>query len=43
MKNLTDDEINELIEKWHNDKETTLKLHEYLGMTWNEYAVWVQS
>ncbi|CAM0107375.1 hypothetical protein MYOV065v1_p0016 [Vibrio phage PS15B.2] len=43
MKKLTNDEIDDLIERWNEDKETTLELHEYLGMTWEEYADWVQS
>lgn len=35
-----EDEIDEFIDKWHEDEETTLELHDYLGMSWEEYSVW---
>ncbi|EPH6499614.1 hypothetical protein ACS3FE_002303 [Vibrio cholerae] len=35
-----EDEIDDFIDSWHDDEETTLELHEYLGMTWEEYSVW---
>lgn len=30
------------ISKWHDDPTTTLKLHEYLGLTWEEYKRWAE-
>lgn len=35
-------EIDNYIDKWH-DGDSELPLHTYLGMTWNEYAVWIES
>ena len=35
-----EDEIDDFIDGWHDDEETTLELHEYLGMTWEVYSVW---
>ena len=40
---MTDEEIDNLIDEWHNDQETTLSLHEYLGWTWEQYARYVES
>lgn len=34
------DEIDDFIEKWHQS-DSSEELHEFLGMTWNEYAAWV--
>lgn len=36
-----EDEIDDFVDDWHEDEETTLELHEYLGMSWDEYSVWV--
>lgn len=38
---VTESEIVDLVEKWHNS-DSTLPLHEYLGMTPEEYADYVQ-
>ena len=35
------DEIDDFVEKWHEDENTTQELHEYLGMSWEEYSAWV--
>ena len=37
---VTEDEISAFVDNWHEDQETSLALHEYLGMHWNEYSVW---
>jgi hypothetical protein len=35
------DEIDLHVEKWHEGKEGDgLELHDYLGMTWDEYSLW---
>lgn len=34
---MTTEEFDTLVEKWHQGDGTGLKLHEYLGMTWEEY------
>ncbi|MBL0264839.1 MAG: hypothetical protein IPQ05_13460 [Leptospiraceae bacterium] len=36
--NLIDD-IDDFIDKWH-ESESSLTLHEYLGMTHDEYKLW---
>ena len=38
-----EDEIDDFVDNWHEDKVTTLQLHEYLGMSWEEYSVWATS
>lgn len=36
------DEIENYEEAWHNGREgKDMNLHEYLGMTWEEYSIWV--
>jgi hypothetical protein len=35
------DEIDDFIEQWH-ESDSEKELHEYLGMTWEEYALWVE-
>jgi hypothetical protein len=34
------DEIDDFVEKWHESEDSTQELHEYLGMSWEEYSVW---
>lgn len=34
-------DIDDYIEKWHTS-DTGLSLHEFLGMTWDEYKVWIE-
>jgi hypothetical protein len=35
------DEIDDYVDRWH-DSDSTLELHEFLGMTLQEYAAWVK-
>jgi hypothetical protein len=36
--------LDDLIEEWHNSgPEETRPLHEFLGMTWEEYGCWVKT
>jgi hypothetical protein len=36
------DEIDDFIDLWHDNKAgQDQELHEFLGMTWDEYSVWV--
>lgn len=35
-----EDEIDGFVDSWHEGEETGLELHEYLGMSWEEYSVW---
>lgn len=35
------DEIDDFVEAWHTGSGTD-ELHEFLGMSWTEYALWVQ-
>jgi len=34
------DAIDDFIENWHNSVQVN-QLHDYLGMTWEEYCLWV--
>ncbi|MGY1946670.1 hypothetical protein [Nocardia asiatica] len=40
---MTDDEIDDLIDAWHNGAGYGMPLYEYLGWTWNEYKAWVEN
>lgn len=33
-------DIDDLVDEWHKG-DSDLPLHEYLGMTWDEYQAWV--
>jgi hypothetical protein len=35
---VSDDDIDDLIERWHEGAGESQELHEFLGMTWTEYA-----
>ncbi|MNG99321.1 hypothetical protein D3C79_584870 [compost metagenome] len=35
-----EDEIDDFIEEWHDNEKIDAELHEYLGMSWDEYSVW---
>jgi hypothetical protein len=34
-------EVDDYVDAWHSDPSTE-DLHSYLGMTWDEYSVWVE-
>jgi hypothetical protein len=36
------DEIDDYVDKWHNSP-SGLELHEYMGITRDEYAIWLGS
>ncbi len=35
------DEIDDFVDDWHGNPNQDIELHEYLGMTWEEYSLWV--
>lgn len=36
-------EIDDYVERWHDDLTIPdVSLHEYLGMSWNEYSEWIK-
>lgn len=37
------EDIHTHIDKWHEDENIREELHEYLGMTWEEYVEWVNN
>lgn len=37
-----DESIDDWVDRWHNDKSTQLPLHEYLGMSWEQYGRWLE-
>lgn len=39
---VTEDQIDDFIDDWHAGKTDADDLHEYLGLTWGEYAEWVK-
>lgn len=38
----TEDEIEQRVEDWHEGRTKHGTLHEAMGWTWEEYAVWLQ-
>jgi len=37
-----EEDIHRFVEDWHEGREGAgMELHEYLGMSWKEYGVWV--
>lgn len=34
------DEIDDYVDQWH-EKAPPLELHDFLGLTWQEYSLWV--
>jgi hypothetical protein len=43
MNNLTEEQIDIKIEAWHNGDGEGMELYEYLGVSQEEYAQWIQS
>lgn len=39
---MTDEEVMDLIDKWHDEGHTSMSLHEYLGWTWEQYKRYVE-
>jgi len=37
---VTESEIDDYIDKWHEDERIKCSLNEYLGMSWDEYSLW---
>ncbi len=37
------EEIDDYISMWHEDENNELELHEYLGLTLEEYSLWVEN
>lgn len=42
MRRLSEEELDERIDAWHNGDGDDLELHEYLGVSWQDYAAWVE-
>ncbi|WP_157186566.1 hypothetical protein [Nocardia jiangxiensis] len=39
---MTDDEIDDRVDEWHNGAGLGMDLHEYLGWTWEQYQEWLE-
>ena len=39
---LTQEQIDDKVDEWHNSN-TNMLLHEYLGMTWDEYKEYIEN
>lgn len=39
---MTDDEIDDIIERWHGGEWPDKELHEALGWTWEQYSTWLE-
>ena len=35
-------DIDDFVDRWHQGR-SNLELHDFLGMTWDEYSAWVRS
>lgn len=42
IKKVTFDEIDDFVEDWQDGHEPAMSLHEYLGMSPDEYKFWVE-
>lgn len=42
MRALSEPELDKLVNDWHNGAGEGLSLHEYLGVSWEDYAAWVE-
>lgn len=42
MSQVTEENIHDLIEQWH-ESNSNQELHEFLGLTFNQYAHWVST
>lgn len=38
---VTESEIDDYVDRWHEDERIKCNLHEYLGMSLDEYSIWV--
>lgn len=36
------EELDGLVEAWHNAPEDGTSLHDFMGISWEEYAEWLQ-
>jgi hypothetical protein len=36
------EQIDDFVDRWSDDPGVESDLHEYLGLTWDEYALWVE-
>lgn len=36
------EEADDFVERWH-ESDSTMSLHKYLGLSWEDYALWVKS
>lgn len=43
LKMRTEEEIDDLIDYWHTVDDGEAPLHEFLGWTWEEYKLWVET
>jgi hypothetical protein len=39
----TPQSLDDLVDRWHEGDGEGVELHEYLGMSWDEYCKWVGS
>lgn len=39
---MTPEELDDLVDLWHEGAGGDLPLHEFLGMTWPEYSAWTK-
>ena len=39
-RDLTDEQIDDLVDEWHRSGGTDKELYEFLGMSWDEYGLW---
>lgn len=43
MSKSNDEDIDDMIDEWHENIDIDCQLHTYLGMSWEEYRDWVGS
>lgn len=40
---MINDDLDDLVDLWHNSPDDGVPLHEFLGMTWDEYKAWTEN
>lgn len=40
---MTGEQLDDLVDLWHNSPEDGVPLHEFLRMTWDEYGQWTRT
>jgi hypothetical protein len=43
LRQALNERLDEQVEEWHHGEGGAMPLHQYLGMTWEQYAFWTEN